>query len=142
MGILRYMILLGIVKNMRFIRKEQIVAKICDKQINDVETISSVLHNLLQLKIEFYISIKKELNTEYRILNYPNSRIKSIQDEEEAVTLLVKYGSSFMTVRNIRFNDIDEIRAITTKNIILKTDPDASMWDLVDIDGTTENDNE
>ena len=118
---------------MRFIRQEHIITKICDKIVDDAPTITTIVNNLFKHNIEFSVSIHSvTYSGAGRPLNYDKCRIGKIGDSH--VDFLVRTGPSWTKVNNICFYEILEIKAITKKNAILKTNSEVNMWQLMDID--------
>lgn len=119
---------------MRFIRQEHIVTTIINRDISDVDTIKDVLENLLKSSIFFSLILQKTFQSDYtyHTMSYTKSRVKQVR--EQVVDFIVFNRSALTTIKNISFEDIVEIRAITEKNKILKTHPDISRYGLMDIE--------
>ena len=120
---------------MRFIRREHIITTICNTEILEEEIINSLLKNLKERGIEFSLTIKKYFDSSYGYKNiiYDKVRIEKIV-EESIVDFIIFDKFVVMHLKNISFSDIVEISAITTVDKILKTKPDLTRFDFMDIE--------
>lgn len=119
---------------MRFIRQEKLITTICNQEVNDEKIVIRVLNNLLKERVEFSLSINKFFQSDYgnRILSYDKAKVKKVN--ENSVDFFVFTGKSATVIPNISFDDVAEIHAVTTKHDILKLDPEANRFDLMDIE--------
>ena len=118
---------------MRIIRKQKVLTTIFDKDINDAETIIIALTNFINQHIEFFLSIRQPRSDGYyTIINYEKVRVKSIGSDGKVDFVVV--GTNATTfLRNISFNNIETIEAITSKNNILESFEEPTRWDFLDI---------
>ncbi len=118
---------------MRFIRKEKIITTICNTEVSEEETINSLLDNLKKSGIEFSLTIKKYFSSlyDYKNIIYNKVRVEKIGDN--IVDFIILDKSVIMHLKDIFFSDIVEISAITTINKILKTKPNLTRFDFLDI---------
>jgi hypothetical protein len=121
---------------MRLIRKETITTTIFNREINDDETIESVLVKLLTRKVDFSLVIRKFFASEYdyRKMEYPKARVKAISGTDRQVDFYVFSRGTVTTFPKVSYDDIVEINANTTKTKILETVEDVTRWDLLDIE--------
>jgi len=118
---------------MRFIRKEHIMTTICNQEVEENDVINSVLNNLKNNMIEFSLSIKKYFPSLYchKNIQYSKVRVKDVELNMADFIVFDKFSTTHLN--GIDFSDIVEINAITTSNKILKTKPDLTRWDILDI---------
>ena len=119
---------------MRFKRQEHYVSTICNKEISSTESIKEVLDNLKKDNIEFSLSFTKNLSNSYTDLPISYGKVKVKKVYNDKVDFIVLRKSSLTNIKDIRFEDITEISAITEKNIILKYDETIDRFHLMDIE--------
>jgi hypothetical protein len=119
---------------MRFIRQEHIVTTIVNKNIDDTDQVKSVLESLKKLGINFSLILKKHFQSDYSYhnINHNDVRVKRVGDED--ADFIVFNKSALTCIKDIKFEDIVEIRAITEKNQILKAHPETNRFGLMDIE--------
>jgi len=83
--------------------------------------------------IEFSLSIKKYFPSLYchKNIQYSKVRVKDVELNMADFIVFDKFSTTHLN--GIDFSDIVEINAITTSNKILKTKPDLTRWDILDI---------
>jgi len=118
---------------MRFIRQEHLITTICNQEITDDKIITRVLSNLLKGCIEFSLSYNKLFQSDYtsRIMYYSKVKVKEVHENTVDFFILTQ---GVTVIKGIEFGDLGEIKAITTKHDILKIKPDATRFDLMDIE--------
>ena len=119
---------------MKFIRKEQIVTTIFDKELTKEDEIKTVFKNLYDYKIEFSIIIRKYIPSDYDYitLTFDKARIKKIYEDDTFDLLVFKSGVK-TEMKKVAVEDVIEINATTVKHRILDVDSDITRWDLLDI---------
>ena len=118
---------------MRYVRKEQIITTICNENVDDNGTITSVLNNLKKDMIEFSLTIKKYFSSlhDYKSTNYTKVKVENVGNN--IVDFIIFDKSSTTHLRGISFSEIVEINAITTIDKILQTKVDPTRFDFLDI---------
>lgn len=118
---------------MRYVRKEHIITTICNEDVTEDDVINSVLDSLKSNMVEFSLNVKKYFPScyDFKYTYYSKVKVESVGDN--TVDFLIFDKSSTTHLRGIHFSDIVEINAITTFDKILKTKPDATRWDFLDI---------
>jgi len=121
---------------MRFIRQEEIITTICNKEVTDDKHISSVLEKLKKEGIYFAMSLKKLFHSDYEdhIITHSKVRVKMVNEEERTVDFLVYKDTSLVMMNNINFDDISEIFARTKKNNLLDCGKDKGFFDFIDLE--------
>jgi hypothetical protein len=119
---------------MKFVRQEYIITTVCNEEFDDFQTIKTLLTNLLNEELNFSLSMKKYFRSEYdyKMMYYKKVRVEKVDDEK--VDFLIINPSFSTSIKNISFDDIIEIRAITSKNDIFKSKKDVERWDILDIE--------
>lgn len=119
---------------MRFIRKQHVITTICNEDVTDDEVVASVLNNLKANRIEFSLTIKKYFSSisDFKDMQYNKVRIKEVRENSADFTIFDK--SSTTHLKDVSFDDIVKINAITTVDKILATKPDVTRWDFLDIE--------
>jgi len=118
---------------MRYVRKEHVITTICNEDVDDNDNINSVLNNLKDNMVEFSLSVRKYFPSlgNHKDTNYSKVRVKNVSGDNADFMIFDK--SSTTHLKGVEFNNIVEIHAITTVDKILKTKPDATRWDFLDI---------
>ncbi len=118
---------------MRYVRKEHIVTTICNEDVTEDDIISSVLASLKNNMIEFSLNTKKYFPScfDYKYTHYNKVKVESVGENVVDFIIFDKFSTTHL--RGIHFSDIVEISAITTVDKILKTKPNATRWDFLDI---------
>ncbi len=119
---------------MRFIRKEQIVTTIFNKDVEDNETISIIFTNLNKHNVNFSMVTRKLLPNcnDYINLTFDNVKVKKINEDNSLDFIAFKNGVQTI-LKNILFENILEINATTYKHQILNSYVDITRWDLLDL---------
>lgn len=119
---------------MRFIRQEYIITTICNKKLTDIDEIKTVLYHIKKDGIEFTVCINyMSHNGRYDYSSsHRNVKIKKVN--ETTVDFIIFNKSAITNLKEIQFNNIVEISAITKKNIILDYKNDVSRHELLDIE--------
>lgn len=120
----------------RFIRSEYSLSLITDKVLKDEEDILIMLNNLKKNNVEFSLVMKKffQSDYEYKTFNYDKVRIRQINEEEETVDLVYFARNGRLVLKDVKFEDLLEIRATTAKNKILEEYEGISRWNLLDFE--------
>ena len=119
---------------MRFIRKEQIVTTIFNKDLTDREEIKIVFKNLYEQKIDFSIIMRKFMpqQHDYFNTNFDKARVKKIYNDDTIDIIAFKNGTKTI-IKKIYFNNIIEVNATTVKHKILDIDSDINRFELLDL---------
>ena len=120
---------------MRFIRKEFIVTTIFNKDLTDEQEILTVFTNLFNERIEFSMTMRKYMPTNYDYfkMTFEKVRIKKINKEGKSLDLITFKKGMKAVMKSVLFDDILEIDATTTKHKILDIDSDHDRFDILDI---------
>ena len=119
---------------MRFIRREQVVTTIFNKELSDEETIRNVFNNLFSHNIDFSMTMKKYMlhQQDYFNMSFEQVRVRAVNNDDTLDLLAIKNGIK-TTMRNVAFSDIIEVNATTRKHKILDVDDDLTRWDILDL---------
>ena len=119
---------------MKFVRQEQIITTVINEKVSDKEEIKIILNKLKENKITFSLSIRKHFNSDYdyHIINHSKTRVKKVN--ENTVDFLIFTQSATISLKNILFEDITEVFAITKKKDLLRYNNNITKWDLMDIE--------
>jgi hypothetical protein len=121
---------------MRFIRQEEIITTICNKEIEDNKNIAFVLERLKEEGVYFALTIKKMFSSDYRdrTIAYEKVKVKNVNAETDKVDFIVYKGSSLIKLTNMDFEDINEIFALTKKTNLLDSSQNKGFFDYIDIE--------
>ena len=120
---------------MKYIRQEHIVTTICKENLEEVDIIKGLMENLLKESLAFSISIKKaekDIFAKTHITSYDNTRLKKVN--EDSIDLIVFGKSVHVSLNNIKFEDIVELKVITTKSKLVDVKDNLTRFDLIDIE--------
>lgn len=105
---------------MRFIKKEEIITTLCNKEIRQPENIISVLKEVKNE--QFYFSLVIKTTDSYgnsgKNISYDKVRIKNINEQDSTVDFIVFKKSASLVVNSIQLNNIVEIYAVTQKQML------------------------
>lgn len=121
---------------MRFVRSEYSLSVITDKKIEEKKDVVDILNNLQKYNVEFKLSFRKFFITDYvyKEITHDKVRISKINHEEETVDLISFDKKCSLIMRNIKIEDLIEIKATTAKNNILGEYVKMERWDLLDFE--------
>jgi hypothetical protein len=120
-------------KVMRFIRKKHIITTVFNKDLTDIDDVKIVFNSLNEYKLEFSIIMRKlSPSNDYNIINFEKVVIKKIHDDDSFDLISFKHGSKII-VKNINFNDVIEIEAITMRNEVLNINSELNKFNFLDI---------
>lgn len=119
---------------MKFIRKKQITTTIFNKELSDAETIRMVFSDMHSHGVEFSMTMKKFVPSEYDYidLSFEQVRIKSINDDGTLDLLTFKKGVK-TTMRNVLLSNISEVNVITRQYAIIDVDDALTRWEILDL---------
>jgi len=121
---------------MRFIRQEEIITTICNKEVVEDEYIIRLLKRLQEESIYFALSLKKMYHSDYNehIITHNKSKVKKVNDNNLTVDFYIYKDSSLVVLKAIPFDEIDEIFALTKKNNLLECGRDKGFFDYIDLE--------
>jgi len=119
---------------MKFIRKEQIITTIFNKELTDPDEILIVFKNLLNHGIEFSMIMKKFMyhQQDYFNMSFEKVRIKKINEDDTLDLLTFKKGIK-TSMTKVPFDHVVEVNATTMKNKILDVDSSTTRFELLDL---------
>lgn len=122
---------------MRFTRQEHLITTVFNREITDNNVITRVLRNLKDECLEFSLSYNKLFQSDYssHIISYDKVKVKKVHEDSVDLFILTQ---GVTVIKNIKFEDIVDIKVVTTKHNILKMKPDANRFDLMDIEEENE----
>lgn len=120
---------------MRYVRKEISISTVIDKDLVDKNEIREVFNNIFQYNIEFSFEYQKFFESEYDHKNfyYKRARIEKIHNDKDMVDILIIDGKTKARIKNINFEDILSINAVSSKSNLLKTYGKLSRFDFADL---------
>ena len=91
------------------------------------------LHNLKKDSIEFSVIIRKESSWAGSSQSLPYNNVKVNEVRDDSVDFIIFSKSSINYIKDIPFDSIYEISAITKRSNILQHGPEFDRWSLMDI---------
>lgn len=121
---------------MKFIRSEYSLSIVTDEEINDIENQKKILNNLYHFNVEFSLTIRKFFpsNYEYENVSFEKVRISKVHKDKNAVDIMVFKEIGSLIVRDIKFEDIVKVDAITMKHDIMGEYIKISRWSLLEFE--------
>ena len=121
---------------MRFIRKEHIITTIFNKELTEEDEVKIVFNNIQKHGLEFSIVLKKFVPSNYDFinLNFDKVKIKKVYIEEKKIDILIFKDKIKTEMKRIPFEDVVEVKVITTKHKILDVDSTTTRFELLDLD--------
>lgn len=121
---------------MRFIRQEEIITTICNKEVTESEYIVRLLERLKDEGIYFSLSVKKMYHSDYNdhIMTHDKVKVKSVDAEKLSVDFYVYRDTSLIMMNNVVFDEIVEIFALTRKNNLFTCGKDKGFFDFIDLE--------
>ena len=119
---------------MRYLRQEQIVTTVCNKEVSDINIIKKILYTLQKERIDFSLSINRYFESDYshHTMYYNKVRVTNVNDKN--VDFLVLDKNSMISLKEIPFDLIIQIHALAKKNHILDYSENIDRWQLIDIE--------
>lgn len=121
---------------MRFIRQEEIITTICNKEVKEEEHIVRLLEKLKEEALYFALTIRKMYHSDYNdhIMTYSKVKVKKVDSEKLSADFYVYRDTSLAIMNNISFDEISEIFALTKKNDLLSCGRDKGFFDFIDLE--------
>lgn len=121
---------------MRFIRQEEIITTICNKEVKEEEYIVRLLQKLQEEGIYFALTIKKLYLSDYeeRIMLHSKAKVRNVRAVGATVDFYVYRETSLIMLNNVSFDDISEIFALTKKTNLLDCNPDKGFFSFIDLE--------
>lgn len=121
---------------MRFIRSEYSLSVVTDQKVEEGDKIRNVLNNLQKFNVEFALSLQRFFPTghEYETIVFEKVRVNKLHKDKDMVDLIIFKGQASLMMKDIKFEDLLEIGAVTIKNKILDEYIKVSQWDLLDFE--------
>ena len=121
---------------MRFIRQEEIITTICNKEVKEEEHIVRLLEKLKEEGLYFTLTIRKMYHSDYsdHIITYSKVKVKEVDSEKLTADFYAYRETSLSIMKKISFDDISEIFALTKKNNLLACGRDKGFFDFIDLE--------
>jgi len=121
---------------MRFIRQEEIITTICNKEVTEENHITRLLEKLKEEGLYFALSIRKMYHSDYNdhTMTHNKVKVKNVNEDSLTADFYVYRDSSLFMMNNISFDDISEIFALTKKNNLLSCGKDKGFFDFIDLE--------
>ena len=121
---------------MRFIRQEEIITTICNKEVIETEYIIGLFKKLKEESLYFALTTRKLYESDFneRTMTYPKVKVNSIDEENHKINFYVYTDSSLVKMNNVTFDEISEVFALTKKMNLLDCGPDKGFFDFIDLE--------
>ena len=120
---------------MKYIRQEHIITTVCKEDLNEIPVIKTLMENLMKEGLTFSISIKKPQNdifSKTHIMSYDKTRIQAVTADDFDISVFTK--TVHVNMKNIKFENIVELKVITSKSKLVELKDDLTRFDLIDIE--------
>jgi hypothetical protein len=120
---------------MRFIRKEQIITTIFNKDIDDKEIMNLIFENLYSHSIEFSITLRKydSNNGDSFSVSYEKAKVIKLHKNKSSFDMIVFKRGVKTKIRDVSFDEVVEVMAMTCKHNILDKDDALTRWEILDL---------
>jgi len=112
---------------MKYVCYKQIVAKVVDQEIDDIESVKAILQTILTHELTCTMHIKDREG----LLIHRKVRIKSMDEDTFSY---ITYTSSSTLRRSAKYEDITHLEMTTIDKIIGALKPNITRWSMLDAD--------
>ena len=116
---------------MKYIRKQQIITTITDRDITKEDEIISLLNILVEGSVDLEVAYR-DPKTNF-IQNYDRVRIDKIDLEKKMIDLSAYMRMNRIRITNIPFDNVMSITLVSDTNNIIMKNENIKKFDFVDI---------
>ena len=121
---------------MRFIRREEIINTICNKEVLEPEYVIRLFKKLKEEGLYFSLTTRKLYYSDYdeHTMFYAKAKVNNIDEENNTIDFYVYTDSSLVKLNKVDFSEIQEVYALTKKANLLECGPDRGFFDFIDLE--------